>query len=91
MMPALSEQIVFAAHNLAADADFGEMHLILCRNVLIYFKPTLKERVLHLFDTCLLPGGFLCLGLKETIDGRKVATGYSEVAHRMRIYRKAYA
>jgi chemotaxis protein methyltransferase CheR len=91
MMPELSEQIVFAAHNLAADADFGEMHLILCRNVLIYFKPTLKERVLNLFDTCLLPGGFLCLGLKETIDGRKVATGYSEVAPRMRIYRKAYA
>lgn len=85
------EQIVFAAHNLVVDNDFGEMHLILCRNVLIYFKPTLKERVLHLFDSCLLPGGFLCLGVKETLDGRKVSSHYAEVVDRTRIYRKNYA
>ncbi|TWJ16426.1 CheR family methyltransferase [Geobacter argillaceus] len=90
MMQSLREQIVFASHNLATDADFGEMHLILCRNVLIYFKPTLKERVLRLFDSCLLPGGFLCLGLKETLDGRRIAPDYGEVAQRMRIYRKRY-
>lgn len=90
MMKSLRDQIVFASHNLAVDADFGEMHLILCRNVLIYFKPTLKERVLRLFDTCLLPGGFLCLGLKETLEGRRISSGYSEVAQRMRIYRKSY-
>jgi chemotaxis protein methyltransferase CheR len=91
MLPSLREQIVFASHNLAVDADFGEMHLILCRNVLIYFKPTLKERVLRLFDTCLLSGGFLCLGLKETLEGRRIAAGYREIAPRMRIYRKSYA
>lgn len=90
MMPGLKEQIVFAAHNLAVDSDFGEMHLILCRNVLIYFRPNLKERVQQLFDTCLLPGGFLCLGLKESLEGRKIATRYSEVVPRMRIYRKRY-
>lgn len=91
MMPALREQVVFAAHNLATDADFGEMHLILCRNVLIYFKPNLKERVYSLFDNCLIAGGFLCLGLKETLDGRKVASGYEEIAPQLRIYRKRYA
>jgi chemotaxis protein methyltransferase CheR len=90
MMPALREQIVFACHNLVADSNFGEMHLILCRNVLIYFKPTLKESVLRLFDSCLLPGGFLCVGLKESIDERKIASRYSEVVHKMRIYRKGY-
>ncbi|GAM09062.1 putative methyltransferase Cher3 [Geobacter sp. OR-1] len=90
MMPALREQIVFASHNLVVDSDFGEMHLILCRNVLIYFKPTLKERVLFLFDNCLLPGGFLCIGLKESLEGRKIASRYSEVAPKMRIYRKSY-
>lgn len=90
MMSYLREQIVFASHNLAVDADFGEMHLILCRNVLIYFKPTLKERVLQLFDGCLIPGGFLCLGLKETLDGKTIARAYQELVPRMRIYRKAY-
>jgi chemotaxis protein methyltransferase CheR len=91
MMPALREQVVFAAHNLATDADFGEMHLILCRNVLIYFKPNLKERVYSLFDNCLIAGGFLCLGLKESLDGRQVAFGYEEIAPQLRIYRKRYA
>jgi chemotaxis protein methyltransferase CheR len=88
--PRLKEQIVFASHNLAVDAAFGEMQMILCRNVLIYFKPALKERVLNLFDTSLHPGGFLCLGLKETLDGRMIADGFLELVPRLRIYRKSY-
>lgn len=91
MMPSLREQIVFASHNLAVDSDFAEMHLILCRNVLIYFKQVLKERVLGLFDSCLIPGGFLCVGLKETIQGREIASRFAEVVPKMRIYRKGYA
>ena len=87
----IGEHIVFANHNLAVDSDFGEMHMILCRNVLIYFRPALKERVLGLFDSCLLPGGFLCLGLKETLEGRQLAGRYEEMLPRMRIYRKLYA
>ena len=88
--PFLKEHIVFASHNLAVDATFGEMQMILCRNVLIYFAPPLKERVIDLFDSCLIPGGFLCLGMKETLEQRQVANRYREVAPRMRIYRKDY-
>lgn len=90
MLPALKDSILFAPHNLAVDAVFGEMHLILCRNVLIYFNATLKERVLDLFDAALPPGGFLCLGMKETLDGRKIAGNYRELAKGLRIYRKGY-
>jgi chemotaxis protein methyltransferase CheR len=91
LMPTLKKRIVFATHNLAADGDFGEMHMVLCRNVLIYFKAPLKERVLGLFQSCILPGGFLCLGLKETINGHAIAPHFEEVVPRMRIYRKQYA
>ena len=89
-MPTLRENIVFAAHNLAVDADFGEMHLILCRNVMIYFKQPLKERVLGLFDSSLVPGGFLCLGTKESLDYRKISDRYEAMTPRMQIYRKRY-
>jgi chemotaxis protein methyltransferase CheR len=89
--PGLLRGVVFAAHNLATDADFSEMQLILCRNVMIYFKPALKERLLSLFDGCLTPGGFLCLGSKETLEQRAVAPRYREVAAPARIYRKQYA
>lgn len=86
----LRDAIVFAEHNLATDAGFGDMHLILCRNVMIYFKEQLKERVLKLFDSCLLPGGFLCLGSKETLDNRFIAGNYQLIMPRTQIYQKLY-
>lgn len=87
----LRDNIVFAAHNLAVDADFGEMNLILCRNVMIYFQQPLKERVLRLFDNSLTPGGFLCLGTKESLDRREISGRYEAITARMQIYRKRYA
>lgn len=86
----LKKDIVFAPHNLATDAEFGEMNMVLCRNVMIYFKPELKERCLKLFDNSLLPGGFLCLGLKESLVQKKAGDRYEELAPYMRIYRKRY-
>lgn len=86
----LRDNIVFAAHNLAVDSGFGEMNLILCRNVMIYFKQPLKERVLELFDTSLLAGGFLCLGTKESLDHRRISRRYEAITARMQIYRKRY-
>lgn len=90
IMPALKENILFASHNLAADADFGEMHLVLCRNVLIYFNPKLKDRALGLFDSALAAGGFLCLGMKETLEARSIASHFKELVNGSRIYRKGY-
>lgn len=87
---ALKKDIVFAPHNLAVDGEFGEMNMVLCRNVMIYFKPALKERCLQLFDSSLIPGGFLCLGLKETLEKRKIGERYAELAPPLRIYRKRY-
>lgn len=90
LSPMLREHIVFAAHNLTMDGNFGEMNLIFCRNVMIYFKESLKDRVLNLFDSSLVPGGFLCLGSKESLDQRTISSRYEEVKSRMQIYRKRY-
>ena len=86
----LKRDIVFAPHNLAVDGEFGEMNMVLCRNVMIYFKPPLKERCLSLFDSSLLTGGFLCLGLKETLEKKKIGARYEELASGLRIYKKRY-
>ena len=87
---ALKKDIVFAPHNLAIDGEFGEMNMVLCRNVMINFKPPLKERCLQLFDSSLLAGGFLCLGLKESLEKKKIGARYEELAAPLRIYRKRY-
>lgn len=91
LSPSLRDNIVFAAHNLAVDADFGEMNMILCRNVMIYFKQPLKDRVLTLLDSSLVPGGYLCLGTKESLYHRQISDRYEAITGRMQIYRKRYA
>lgn len=65
--PALKENIVFSDHNLTTDGVFGEMHLILCRNVMIYFERELQNRVIDLFVRSLTHRGFLGVGGKEDI------------------------
>jgi chemotaxis methyl-accepting protein methylase len=46
-----------------------EYHLILCRNVVIYFDRVMQERLFARFAETLVPGGYLVLGKVETIVG----------------------
>jgi chemotaxis protein methyltransferase CheR len=90
-MSALKKDIVFSQHNLVIDHNFGDMHLVLCRNVMIYFKQALKDRCLGLFDQCLQAGGFLCVGTKETLSRNALVSHYEEFVPPLRIYQKSYA
>lgn len=83
----IREGIIFSHHNLASDGVFGEMNLILCRNVMIYFEPELQNRVLRLFRDSLCHRGFLALGLKEILDFSDVARAFDPVCPQERIYR----
>lgn len=84
----LKKRILFSAHNLVTDGVFGEMNVIFCRNVLIYFNRDLQNKVLKLFHDSLAPGGFLCLGSKESLTFSDVAEFFEPVAERERIFRK---
>lgn len=64
----LKEHIVFADHSLATDAVFAEVHVVSCRNVLIYFDAALQNRALGLFHDALVRHGWLGLGPKETLE-----------------------
>jgi len=88
MAKSLKKNITFARHNLASDQVFGEMHLVVCRNVMIYFDRTLQERVLTLFDDSLIGNGFLCLGSKESLRFSSLAAKYRELDPLLRVYRK---
>lgn len=63
----LRTNIVFAEHNLVTDSVFTEAHLIVCRNVLIYFNKSLQAKVVALFKNSLIKGGYLGLGSKESL------------------------
>jgi chemotaxis protein methyltransferase CheR len=87
MRSTLREKVVFAAHNLVTDKVFGEMDLIVCRNVLIYFDRELQDRVVQLFADSLRPGGFLCLGSKESLLHTR-CTDFEPFLDKEKIYRK---
>jgi chemotaxis protein methyltransferase CheR len=86
----LKKNIVWSNHNLATDSVFAEVHLVLCRNVLIYFDRELQNKVHHLFYDSLVKGGVLCLGSKETVQFTDHANDYTEVDKKQRIFKKKY-
>lgn len=86
--PELLEDVVFAQHNLATDRSFNEFHLVVCRNVLIYFGRELQDRVLELFDASLGRRGVLALGRKETLRGTALEDRYQPLVDAERIYRR---
>lgn len=90
MDQSLKRNIVWANHNLVTDSVFSEMHMVLCRNVLIYFKPELQARVHKLFCESLINGGLLCLGSKESLGFSGFSDKYMELDKKQRIFRKKY-
>ncbi len=86
----LKKNIIWANHNLVTDSDFAEMHMILCRNVMIYFNRQLQNRVHGLFHNCLVNGGVLCLGSKESIQFSSHEKSYEFISKQYRIYKKKY-
>jgi chemotaxis protein methyltransferase CheR len=87
----LRTHIVFSDHSLATDSVFAEVHLVSCRNVLIYFNRPLQDRALGLFRESLVHRGFLGLGTKETVRLSSHASAFQELIPDMRIFQKREA
>ena len=64
----LRDCVVFAAHNLLRDPPFSGLHLVSCRNVMIYFNRDLQLDVQRIFHYACRDDGFLLLGTSETAD-----------------------
>jgi len=84
----LSDNIVFARHNLATDRSFNEFQAIVCRNVMIYFDTQLQNRVHGLFHESLQRSGVLALGPKESLAFTPHFDAYDVLDQREKLYRK---
>ena len=84
----LRQHIVFSDHSLATDNVFAEVHLVSCRNVLIYFERDLQNRALGLFREALCHRGFLGLGSKESLRFSAQSGAFDDFVGEDRIYRK---
>ncbi|WP_083236953.1 protein-glutamate O-methyltransferase CheR [Desulfosporosinus sp. BG] len=86
--PSLMQNVVFAQHNLATDHSFNEFHVIICRNVMIYFDRVLQNRVHGLFYESLCTSGILGLGGKEDIAFNNYSHYYEAFDSAQKIYQK---
>jgi chemotaxis protein methyltransferase CheR len=86
--PHLLERVTFAQHNLVSDGPFNSFHLIVCRNVLIYFNRGLQNRVHGLFIDSLENFGVLALGQRESVRFTDHADRYEELDPDERLYRR---
>lgn len=84
----LRRRTVFSDHSLASDSVFSELHLVSCRNVLIYFDRPLQDRAVGLFKDALVRKGFLGIGARESLRFNAHVKAFSEFLPAERIYQK---
>jgi two-component system, chemotaxis family, CheB/CheR fusion protein len=81
----LRETVVFTTQDLLADAPFSRLDFVSCRNVLIYLRPEVQEKVLGLFHFALREDGILVLGASETVG--PFGDRFEPISKRQRIFR----
>lgn len=85
----LRRHFVFADHSLATDSVFSEVHMVSCRNVMIYFNKDLQDRAVGLFHEALVNRGFLGLGMKENLHFSRHAGNFRELSAAEKIFQRA--
>ncbi|GAB6053735.1 hypothetical protein JCM17960_25550 [Magnetospira thiophila] len=63
----LKDIVVFARQDIVQDPPFVRLDMVSCRNLLIYFKPELQDKVMRSFHYALRPNGIMFLGKSESI------------------------
>lgn len=68
----IRQMVIFSGHNVVNDPPFSKINLLVCRNLLIYFKHDMQQKVLGLFQYALSTNGFLFLGSSESLNNNTV-------------------
>lgn len=83
--PFLRRMLVFRQHDLVQDEPPGTFDLIMCRNLLIFFRPEFQDQLLQKISTALTEGGLLILGRSERISS---GNGLQLLSARFQVYQK---
>jgi len=84
--PLLRDMVSFALHDLISTPPFSRIHLVSCRNVMIYLTPETQAQILQTFNFALVQGGHLFLSPSESV-GRH-GDLFSAVSKKASVYRK---
>lgn len=81
----IRKMIIFAEHDIIHQPPYGKIDLISCRNLMIYFNPTLQKKIFATLNYCLNTEGYLFLGPSEGLGSLK--DSFSEISKRWKIYK----
>jgi chemotaxis protein methyltransferase CheR len=75
-------------HNIVSQNFTGNFDIIVFRNRMLYYNPQLKIEALKKLDAILKPGGYIAVGIKESIDYPLWEHDYNIISDTERIYKK---
>ncbi|MFD7155589.1 CheR family methyltransferase [Kribbella sp. NPDC059898] len=82
----LRRRVIFGRHDITRDAPISRLHLLVCRNTLMYFNVEAQSQIIDRFHFALRESGHLFLGKAEMLlsDGER----FEVVSMRQRIFRR---
>lgn len=87
--PALREWVRFEQRDVLGGAPENDLGLVSCRNLLIYMKSPLQDRLIQCFHQALRPRGLLFIGQSESLSFAGNAL-FSPIDHYHRLYCKRH-
>ena len=84
----IRRMVIFSKHNVIKNPPFSNMDMVLCRNLLIYFQPSIQKKALNVLHYGLKEGGYLVLGTSENIQTH--SEYFEDVNRKWKIFRNAH-
>lgn len=81
-------KISFEHHDITQQPSFLSAQLIMCRNVMIYFKKEFQHQTFKTIDDSLEKDGFFVIGPSETVDNYKFKNRFSPINEKHGVYQK---
>lgn len=81
----IRSMIIFADHDVVHQPPYGKIDMIICRNLLIYFNPSLQKKIFNTINFCLNTNGYLFLGPSEGLGSMKNV--FQEIDKKWKIYK----
>ncbi len=81
-------RLIIEKHNLFIEKPLSVVDIILFRNKMLYYNPQLRIDALKILTSAIRPGGYIAVGIKETIDYPSWENDYVVLSESEKIFKK---
>lgn len=81
----LRRMVIFSKHNIIKNPPFSNMDMVLCRNLLIYFQPSIQLKALNVLHYGLKEDGYLVMGTSETVNTHREF--FEDISRKWKIFK----